>query len=491
MEISQNNVKSQEAYFGVDNPLVSRLENNISLMRSKIFSIVEDKPLIKYSDIVKLIENETKEVSDTIEEELNVEKCTIGYTSKNTFYNIGAGSIFDKTIYENIYKNESKYKQLKSSFDEIIESKNGYRFKKKNGMYIVLVLSLNILKNNNFSDREIVGIMLHELGHATVQIVHGLDVYVIKHYMMKILDGSIELKLKPGENEKKVKQEIIDELRKVTNENNNKAYTEARSLLNETTITEDKTSKSSMIDFKKMDTKSVSRYIADINGSNLDSPSYVLYKKKDSIFDKIFKSIGGLFFTFFIPFLIPSILKYNKKIKEINDNDNGKNTDVQMKTIEESIADNFAFAYGLGPELQSANKKMQKRIKYDSSGNITKIPMLDTLLSYRELIEDFSDASVGYPSDPKRVANNYIACKYELDNNKELSASQKAEILKQMDELKAIYDEYVYASGKKGLLYKLFQKTCKKSIEEAAANDADFKRNVLDPLKERSDKLYK
>ena len=131
MEISQNNVKSQEAYFGVDNPLVSRLENNISLMRSKIFSIVEDKPLIKYSDIVKLIENETKEVSDTIEEELNVEKCTIGYTSKNTFYNIGAGSIFDKTIYENIYKNESKYKQLKSSFDEIIESKNGYRFKKK------------------------------------------------------------------------------------------------------------------------------------------------------------------------------------------------------------------------------------------------------------------------------------------------------------------------------------------------------------------------
>ena len=78
-----------------------------------------------------------------------------------------------------------------------------------------------------------------------------------------------------------------------------------------------------------------------------------------------------------------------------------------------------------------------------------------------------------------------------MDNNKELSSSQKAEILKQMDELKAIYDEYVYASGKKGLLYKLFQKTCKKSIEEAAANDADFKRNVLDPLKERSDKLYK
>ena len=111
MEISQNNVKSQEAYFGIDNPLVSRLENNISLMRSKIFSIVEDKPLIKYSDIVKLIENETKEVSNTIEEELNVEKCTIGYTSKNTFYNIGAGSIFDKTIYENIYKNESKYKK--------------------------------------------------------------------------------------------------------------------------------------------------------------------------------------------------------------------------------------------------------------------------------------------------------------------------------------------------------------------------------------------
>ena len=145
METVQSNIKSQEAYFGINNPLVSRLESNISLMRSKIFSIIEDKPLIKYSDIVKLIESETKEVSNVIEEELNVEKCAIGYTSRNTFYNVGAGSIFDKNIYENIYKNESNYKQLKSSFDEIIESKNGYRFKKKNGMYIALVFSLNIL----------------------------------------------------------------------------------------------------------------------------------------------------------------------------------------------------------------------------------------------------------------------------------------------------------------------------------------------------------
>ena len=103
MKTVQNNIKSQEAYFGIDNPLVSRLENNISLMRSKIFSIIEDKPLIKYSDIVKLIESETKELSLTIEEEMNVEKCTIGYTKVNTFYNLGA--IYNK----NIYKNESEY----------------------------------------------------------------------------------------------------------------------------------------------------------------------------------------------------------------------------------------------------------------------------------------------------------------------------------------------------------------------------------------------
>jgi len=477
MEIVQNNVKSQEAYFGINNPLVSRLESNISLMRSKIFSIVEDKPLIKYSDIVKLIESETKELSQIIEEEMNIEKCTIGYTSKNTFYNIGA--IFNK----NIYKNESEYKKLKNSFDEIIESKNGYRFKNKNGVYVNLVFSLNVLKNDIFSDKEIVAIILHELGHATVQIVHGLDIYILKHYMLKILDGSVKIKIEPGENEKEIKQEILDELSNVIDKNNDETYETARSLLKNTNV-DDKLSKSIIIDFKNLDTKSVSKYVEVNKGSHLDSPSYVIYKKKDSIFDKIFKSIGGFFFTFFIPFLIPSILKYNKKIKETNENAN-------MISTEESIADNFAFAYGLGPELQSAQKKLQKRITYDSSGNITKIPMLDTLSSYSELVEDFADAAAGYPSDPKRVANNYIACKYELDNNKELSASQKAEILKQMDELKAIYDEYVYASGKKGLLYKLFQKTCKKSIEEAAANDADFKRNVLDPLKERSNKLYK
>ena len=200
METVQSNIKSQEAYFGINNPLVSRLESNISLMRSKIFSIVEDKPLIKYSDIVKLIESETKELSQIIEEEMNIEKCTIGYTKVNTFYNLGA--IYNK----NIYKNESEFKKMKTSFDEIVESKNGYRFKKKDGTCVNLILSLSILKNNIFSDREIVAILLHEIGHAFEQIVHGLNVYVLKFYTFKILNGDIKIDAKPGENAKQIKQ---------------------------------------------------------------------------------------------------------------------------------------------------------------------------------------------------------------------------------------------------------------------------------------------
>lgn len=472
MEIVQNNVKSQEAYFGINNPLVSRLESNISLMRSKIFSIVEDKPLIKYSDIVKLIESETKELSQIIEEEMNIEKCTIGYTKVNTFYNLGA--IYNK----NIYKNESEFKKMKTSFDEIVESKDGYRFKKKDGTCVNLILSLSILKNDIYSDREIVAILLHEIGHAFEQIVHGLNVYILKFYTFKILSGDIKINSKPGENAKQVKQEILEEIKNAeTNEDD--AYELAKLLIDETP-----TKGGPMVDFNKLDEGSLSEYVSKQTGGSLDSPSNITYKKKESVIIKIFKAIGSFFFTFLIPFILPSILQFSKMTKEMDNEGN-------FKTMSESIADNFAFAYGVGPELQSALKKMQKRVKYDSSGNITKIPMLDTFSSYNELIDDFVDAAAGYPSDPKRVANNYIACKYELDNNKELSASQKAEILKQMDELKAIYDEYVYASGKKGLLYKLFQKTCKKSIEEAAANDADFKRNVLDPLKERSNKLYK
>ena len=473
MKTIQNNVKSQEAYFGIDNPLVSRLENNISLMRSKIFSIVEDKPLVKYSDIVNLIESETKELSLTIEEEMNVEKCTIGYTKVNTFYNLGA--IYNK----NIYKNESEFKKMKTSFDEIVESKDGYRFKKKDGTCVNLILSLSILKNSIYSDREIVAILLHEIGHAFEQIVNGLNVYVLKFYTFKILNGDIKINSKPGENAKQIKQEILEEIKNAET-NEDKAYELAKTLIDDTP-----TKGGSIVDFNKLDTDSLSEYVSKQTGSgSLDSPSNITYKKKESIIIKIFKAIGSFFFTFLIPFMLPSILRFSKMTKEMDNESN-------FRATSESIADNFAFAYGVGPELQSALKKMQKRVKYDSSGNITKVPMIDTFSSYSELIEDFVVAAAGYPSDPKRVANNYIACKYELDNNKELSASQKAEILKQMDELKAIYDEYVYASGKKGLLYKLFQKTCKKSIEEAAANDADFKRNVLDPLKERSDKLYK
>ena len=68
---------------------------------------------------------------------------------------------------------------------------------------------------------------------------------------------------------------------------------------------------------------------------------------------------------------------------------------------------------------------------------------------------------------------------------------QKAEILKQINALKAFYDDYVYDAKTNGALYRAFAKSSKRAIEDAAARDTAMRKNILEPLQERSNKYYK
>lgn len=457
---------STEAFFGLNNPLVTALDNELSSMRRIVFAETETNPYAKNSDIVKKIKTNTDNIARIIEADFNIEKCNIGWTSANNFYSVG--NLFNKEL----YNNSKNYSTLRSGFNDVIESSKGYRFKNKKGIYFNIVLSIRVIKNQDFSNREIIGLIMHEIGHCVATITEGLDMYIINNYLGMILSGDLEL------DSASKKQALIDEMRNAVGDEESEREM-AEYLLSNTNI-DDK-----YLNFSKLKGSDLTGLVS-LKEGNLDKPNKIQFIKKPSIIQTIIGKIKNFFYTVFvIPFLIPTLKKRAKLISSYNSGNSAKYR-------EESIADNLANAYGVSVELSTALKKMMNSDKtYSPEYNIEKNSSMDVMQQYKELENDFICAASGYPSNPKRVANNYAACKYELDNNKDLTSEQKKEILEMMNRLKSLYTDYVLDASNKGKLYKSYQAICRQSIEEESAKDPQFKKFILDPLKQRSDKYYK
>lgn len=455
---------STEAYFGRNNPLVEELTSNISIMRKTIFAETETNPYIKNSELVKKLKNITDAISSTITSNFNIERCNIGWTSVGNFYSIGM--MFNSDM----YKSADAYSKLRTSINDIAETSNGYRFKNKKGVYFNIIMSMKILKDTLYSDVEIVALMLHEIGHCINAIVDGLDIYVLNNYLETLTKNGFGLsKSKNIEMINKIKGSIGDE----------QLEDKMAKYLLENTSLDKNTYKS----FQSLNGDKLTEIAAGFGP--LDSPSKITYVKKPNILKIVFDKIVSAIYTIFIlPFFLPMLKKQSKKIS-------GLNIETSCKYKEETVADNVANAYGVSAELETALKKITTIIPYSASNNIENNRAMNMIDQFAELEKDYITAVCGYPSNPKRVANNYAACKFELDNNKDLTGDQRKEILDTMNKLKSIYTEYENEASSKGLLYRTFQAICKSSIEEESEKDPQFKKHVLEPLKARSDKYYK
>lgn len=456
--------KSNEAFFGENNPLVNGMIPHIDLMRSICVSAIKRNPTIKNSELVAKITAEGNALAETIRANFNVEKCTIGYTSANNFYSIG--SIWNTKLYT---KDGMKYyDKLKTGIDELVETKNGYRFKDKNGVYFNIIISINVFKSDEYTSREIIGLIIHEIGHCMCEILDGVDLSVLENYTNRLVRGKFEI-------DQNTSKKIIEDIRQAkTDEEINKT---AKQLINQTTIDD-----RNAIDSENADSKYLTEFFENTGRRKLDDPKAVNYKP--SFFRRVAYGIGNAFFSIIVlPFLLPKIMKREKEIESLNE------TSYDIK--QEAFADEMAKAYGVGVDLTSALKKYYIAKKYSSFESINKAPMFDFYNQYKRLRADYENAVCGYPSDMQRVVNNYVSCKFELDNNPDLTPQQKAEIMKQIDALKAFYDDYVYDAKTNGALYRAFAKSSKRAIEEAATKDTGMRKNVLEPLQERSNKYYK
>jgi hypothetical protein len=141
---------------------------------------------------VAKITAEGNALAEVIRANYNIEKCTIGYTSANNFYSIG--SIWNSKLYT---KDGMKYcDKLKTGIDELVETKDGYRFKDKSGVYFNIIVSINVFKNDEYTSREIVGLIIHEIGHCMCEILDGVDLTVLENYTNRLVKGKFELECK-------------------------------------------------------------------------------------------------------------------------------------------------------------------------------------------------------------------------------------------------------------------------------------------------------
>lgn len=507
--------KSDEAYFGADNPLKSRLISQIEITRARCEDILKKNPNTKNFELIKQLQPETDKISNIIEDELNIEGCCIGYTPRR---NCAARS----TIFNsNIAGTSESANSLRVRLDDIIETKNGYKYKDKTGIWYCIIIGLPLIQfKDEFTSAEVAALILHELGHCTEHIVNDLNTAAMRNYYKGLLEGTIHAS--PKNNTKqllKLANKKYDDPAVVTrigqnvlnntevyeyvtiNEINKNDFVGSYIALQDTDskgnitykkgdlITENNVDsligqsiKVWVNDYSINTTTKVTLEEADNFESNVNK-NYVprSLQKQPGFFKRlwmsILKSIAGILGVVFI---IPLVIKYNISSKN--------KTNSRFKVFEET-ADTFATSYGLGVELASAIRKMEKFSTNPASDFevINKIPMLDLINSARDMREDYLCAVAGYPSDQQRVVNTYETCKFELDNNKGLSATSRKELQDQLDDLKDLYDNYVndYKSSK-GVLYRMMSGCCRRSIEEAASKDKGIEERVLKPLLEKS-----
>ena len=138
-----------EAYFGKTVNLV-KLEKCIGELRQD-YSFKRDYTATP----------EIKRIEDCIKAQFNFDHVSLNIIPQNipNAFTYTLGTRFD------IIKEDKLRKTV------IADQKNGYRFRDNNGFVLIVAIYGGVLANKNFTDAEIVAILLHEIGHNFADVI--------------------------------------------------------------------------------------------------------------------------------------------------------------------------------------------------------------------------------------------------------------------------------------------------------------------------------
>jgi hypothetical protein len=464
--IDKNKVKSEEVYFGVDNPLRTGLIHHLTIIKELITKARERNPSIRGLELVDICQDEFNKMSKVIEESFNVEKCAIG------FQNAVNACCFPQIYNKKIAGRADGANLMRIKLDDIVETKNGFRYRDGKGIYYAICVGLQFFYSDIFSVPEVACILVHELGHAMQHVVHSINAnYAIAYWasIMKNLEMGF---LDPID----VNQKTSNVLKLISKYHKNKEYEKLSKIGKEIL---DETPKEEMVDFDKLDSHELTAICNDeipIDGSDLET----IPKKKNIFVRTIIGILKIPLSILFAIFLVPLMIYYKLTLK---------NKKAGLWKNDEMTADAFEVFYGFAAEAGEAAKKLSKyRNITGDQGLINYVPLLNLWKCDRDLRREYIQMIFGYPSEKQRLVNAYIGCEFELKNNKDLSEEAKKELKEQIESLKDTYTRFVTKHDTRGgFIYRIASIIGANTLEKAAQKDPSLREAVLEPLMKKKD----
>ena len=472
----------EEAYFGDTNELKMMLIHHIGRLREVYNRVADKKALV--SDRKKYINDFYPIISDIeklIVKSFNIEKCSLGLMDVLNAFAYPLCWDRKLVIREKIngrFKNNVN-NSFKASLEDIIETKTGFKYKDPKGKCYVLCLGLGFF-DENYTDAEIAGVLLHELGHCMQQAICSINENLASTVIASTIDYLYQI-LNPFFTIGSLGVNLLT------------AIVEGLNLNILKSMDKDDLGDQVILEGIGSDLNGFSRdnLASELKERTDDELKNAATKKSEGAISKILKTVfvsffGGLMRTVTLALTpIMYIINIPRHILMASNN-----KFLQKNKRFEQFADMFAASYGLGPEQGSALAKMGNvyyKVDLGAFNWINYVPVLNVAISMGNYINVYNMCLIsGYPDMKKRIVGLYKTLKYELENNNDLTKQEKDEINKQIDELNRVYNEYVFDFGPKGFVYAVWSKLTRKSLENESS---DIEENVLEALRENQEKM--
>lgn len=296
----------------------------------------------------------------------------------------------------------------KTGKDAIETTKHGFRFKKKCGLNLFMVVNAGIFLGNVFSDREVLAIMLHEIGHSFSASLHPTCTFASYVYKANNLAVLIMAPI----------HLLIGNSQAVFSSSN--AF---RGWANRTAkkIKEDHPELNDMLHSIKGFAGIISDAFTNIvMGSSV---AITILNPIGSFLSSVYNNIAGLF----------------------------KNPMRLFQTIfgykDEQIADNFATLYGYGPDLSTAFQKMEEEGYGIGALKMTKkMPLIGHMYDLFSLPTNMLCSLMDpHPNTAGRMDSQLKYLKTEM-RNQAMDPKMKKQILEDIKKIEETIDETYHSA---------------------------------------------
>ena len=418
-----------EAYFG-KTPQLLELENAIGELRES-YSFMRDYTATP----------EIKRIEDAVIEQFNMEYFSLNIIPQNipNAFTYPIGTRFD------IVKSD------RLSDYVIADQKNGYKFKKGNGFVIITAIYGGVLANPNFTNAEVVAILLHEIGHNFADVISEdvklanyefFEQYWILVILRAILSKGATL--------------IQDIIFGVTNTN---AYQKME---------------------KKLERNGgrIYGFLQGVSGKIND-----FYFNTNLFIDRLLK---GAFYS-----ILGQKYIMSKKKSTQGYNNNGKSGIKSAAGRQnEVIADKFAAIYGYGPEQVSALAKLESTT-YPADNILRALPFGEVLYKYNKMASmDYFKKDV-HPNIIQRCNSMIESLEFEL-KKKNLDPKMRKIIqqqLKEMQEVKAEYMKILDNDNDVQIILKTYAAVIDEKMPEATTKELE--KEINKQIDDLCNKKYK